>query len=206
MRLTRRNSIEILLLLLCSDLFIIAIHVAIRLFSIPSGGYWSIGEERSLGETFQHIKELWLVFSFVALIRIRGDWSYLSMFLLFSYILIDDMFQVHEKAGFKLATALNFQPMLGLRAEDFGELLVSAIAGAGLALIIGYSYWRGNATFRHVCQRVGILFGGLVFCGIGLDTVHAIVDKIEGISQVMETLEDGGELLVTSALCWYGVS
>lgn len=206
MNLERRRSIEVLFLLVLTDLVILAFHIGAYALGDQNDWYWAVTEERSFGESFQYIKELWLIFSFAALIRIRSNWLYLALCLLFVYLFADDLFQLHERLGSTIAATANFQPMLRLRAIDFGELLVSAIAGLFFAVVLGASYRAGSKTFRRVCQRVLILFGGLAFCGIVLDVLHIVFEQFYWLEVLLDVLEDGGEMLFMSALCWYGVS
>lgn len=206
--LSRRGSLEFLALLLLTDLTIIGIHIAAYILYIdPPPSYWSIAADRSFGETFQYIKELWLVFSFAMLIRLRSDWLYSSLSLLFCYVFVDDLFLIHERVGEMIALKFNFQSMFNLRAIDFGELVVNAIAGSFFAILIGISYWRGSKGFRRVCDRVLVLLGGLVFCGVVLDALHIIVAEIyPRLYGVFDLLEDGGEMIFMSVLCWFGIS
>lgn len=209
MSLRRRNSVEILLLLLFTDFFIIALNLAASLYAAKSGEsfwYWSVGADRGFGETFQYVKELWLVLSFAALIKLRSDWSYLSLCFLFCYLLIDDLVSIHEAVGTAIGTRLNLQFVPGLRPGDVGEVLFSTIAGIFFLLVIGCAYWFGGKTFRHVCKRVLVLLFGLAFCGIVLDAIHILVGNVAWLSLSLEILEDGGEMLIMSVLCWYGIS
>ncbi|BAU15619.1 hypothetical protein LEP3755_61780 [Leptolyngbya sp. NIES-3755] len=206
-KLSNQNLFEFLVLLLLTDFVIFGLHLAARFYPGTTSLYWAIDADRSFGETFQYIKELWLIFSFAALTRIRSDWAYWSISLLFCYLLIDDLFFLHERWGDEVARYLNLPSMLNLRSQDFGELAVSAIAGIFFVALIGVSYWLGSKTFRHVCKRVLVLLAGLVFCGIVLDAVHVIVDSISPeFPNFFNLLEDGGEMLFMSGLCWYGVS
>lgn len=206
--LSRQGSLEFLALLLLTDLTIVGIHIAAYILYIDTPPlYWSIAADRSFGETFQYIKELWLVFSFAILIRIRSDWLYGSLSLLCCYLFLDDLFLIHERVGEMIALDFNLQSMFKLRAIDFGELIVNAIAGSFFAVLIGSCYWRGSRAFRQVCDRVLILLGGVVFCGIVLDVLHVIVTPIyPRLYGAFDLLEDGGEMIFMSLLCWYGIS
>lgn len=208
MNLSKQGSLEFLALFLLTDLAILAIHIAAHLFETGTPhDYWSVAADRSFGESFQYIKELWLVFSFAMLIRFRTDWIYGSLSLLFCYMFLDDLFFIHERVGESIALRLNFQPMFNLRAVDFGELIVNAIAGSLFAILVGGSYWFGNRGFRHVCGRVLILLSAVVFCGIVLDVLHVIIaTPFPHLNGVFDLLEDGGEMIFMSVLCWYGVS
>ena len=54
-----------------------------------------------------------------------------------AYLLIDDSQQIHEIYGLTIADALGFQPAFGLRPQDFGELIVTALAAGPLLVAIG---------------------------------------------------------------------
>lgn len=209
-KLKQHSLVEILLLLLFTDFLVILAHIALRIFPGENPYYWQITSEQGFGETFQYLKELWLFCSFAALIWIRAEWSYLSLSLLFAYLFADDGFAIHESLGEWWAGALNFQPALGLRARDFGELMVSAIAGGSLLVLIGCSYWLGSQKFRAVCKRIAVLVGCLAFFGIGVDMVHIMIERanlsLPGLKGILELIEDGGEMLVMSVMCWYGIS
>lgn len=206
MNIVKRNASEILFLLVLSDLVIITLHLVTHFSSISSDGYWSVEQDRGFGETFQYIKELWLFLSFAALIKIRSDWSHSSLCLLFGYLLVDDLFSIHERLGAAIAIRFNLSPLFGLRPVDVGELQVFLAVGTILFTIIGISYWFGSKPFRHICQRVMVIFAGLAFFGIPVDAIHAIFRESDVLNLWLSLIEDGGEMLLMSLLCWYGVS
>lgn len=210
MRLKLQPLAEILLLLLLTDFLAILAHFAFRLVPQFNSLYWAISSDRGFGETFQYIKEFWLVCSFAMLARIRAEWAYLSFSLLFGYLLIDDAFFVHEQVGEWIATTQNFQPVLGLRAVDLGELVVVASTGLFFLVLIGVSYWLGTQKFRWVCKRIFVLLGCLAFVGVVLDALHIMIEVINRpgipLGFAFELAEDGGEMIVMSLLCWYGIS
>ncbi|MGG6266124.1 hypothetical protein ACQ4M3_04700 [Leptolyngbya sp. AN03gr2] len=207
MNLKKRGSLEFLVLLLLTDLVIFGIHIVAYSTPAASTPYWSVAEDRGFGETFQYIKELWLVFSFVALARFRSSWAYLSLALLFLYFFIDDLLFVHERVGVIIANRYSLPSLIGLRPEDLGEIVVSLIAAIGFSGIIGVSYWFGDRTFRHVCHRILVLIAGLAFCGIVIDAIHIVAGTgTTGGLDPLALLEDGGEMLFMSLMCWYGIA
>lgn len=201
---------EILLLLLLTDFLSILAHFALRLSPQINSTYWTITTDRGFGETFQYVKEFWLFCSFAILASSRAEWSYLSFSLLFGYLLIDDAFLVHERVGEWIATTQNFQPVLGLRAIDLGELVVAASTGLFFLLLIGVSYWLGTQQFRWICKRLFVLLGCLAFFGVVVDALHIMIEVINRpgipLGFAFELAEDGGEMIVMSLLCWYGIS
>jgi hypothetical protein len=210
MRLKLQLSAEVLLLLLLTDGLTILAHFAFRLSPQFNSPYWSISADRGFGETFQYIKEFWLFCSFAILTRMRAEWAYLSLSLLFGYLLIDDAFFVHEQVGDWIGKAEHFQQLFGLRSNDLGELVVAAISGLFFLLLIGVSYWLGTQKFRWVCKRILVLLGCLAFFGVVVDALHgmsALIDR-PGIplGAAFELAEDGGEMIIMSLLCGYGIS
>lgn len=209
-KLKQHGSGEILLLLLATDLLVILAHLVCRFSSIAKNPYWLIAQDQGFGETFQYFKELWLFYSFISLSKIRFEKSYLSFALLFLYLFVDDSLSVHERLGKLIAGALNFPPLIGLQPKDLGELLVSTIVGIFFVLIISCSYWLGSQRFRHVCKRIAILIGCLAFFGVVVDMLHIMTKQIKipflPLNVIFELVEDGGEMLVITVLCWYGVS
>ncbi|MBE9008759.1 hypothetical protein IQ250_00835, partial [Pseudanabaenaceae cyanobacterium LEGE 13415] len=151
--------------------------------------------------------ELWLVFSFIALTKLRSDWRYIPLSLLFFYLFLDDLLFVHERGGRLIGSWFNFPARFGLEPEYQGEIVVSTIAASFFAVIIGGSYWLGNQSFRHTCHRIAVLLAGLVVCGIVIDALHTIfAESTFGRIGIFDFLEEGGEMLFMSGLCWYGVA
>lgn len=210
MNLSKQSSFEFLVLLLLTDLVICGIHFIANFFPGVTSEYWSIAVDRGFGETFQYIKELWLIFSFIALTRLRSDWRYLSLSLLFFYLFLDDLLFVHERGGRVIARWFNFPSRFarfGLGPEYQGEIVVSLGAASFFAVMIGIAYWLGNKTFRHTCHRIAVLVAGLAACGVVIDALHSIfAESTLSTIGVFDFLEDGGEMFFMSMLCWYGVA
>lgn len=128
----------------------------------------------------------------------------LSLFwaLLFMYLLMDDSLALHEKLGYRLARAFDYAPMLGLRAQDFGELTVVAVVGS-VFLILGLAAYRASdSQARGTTLVLAGFLAVLIFFGTVVDAAMIIVETADG-SFLGEALEDGGEMMAMSALCWY---
>ena len=83
---------------------------------------WSIEKDGGLAEAYQYVKELWIVLMFIWIAFRSSRISFLSWAIVYLYILFDDMLTLHERFGDKLSSYFGFSPLLGLRAEDLGEL------------------------------------------------------------------------------------
>jgi len=192
------------LLLLGGDIFFIGLH-GLGYFYLPfSIEILSLESDRSLPEFFQYFKEFFAAIMFWLLARRSKDRAYLSICILFTYVLLDDAFSFHERVGLFLGDALSLKDGF-IRANDIGELLVSAISGFFIFGFIGYQYIRSNTYFRHVVHEVVILFGLLAFFGVGVDMLHSACMHIRYIAQLLAMLEDGGEMLTVSLIAAYAL-
>ena len=127
-------------------------------------------------------------------------WSFL-----FLYLLIDDAFQVHELFGEYVAASLAISPALGLRVEDFGELIVSASAAVFLLGLIAAAYWRGSRAFRQASNHLFLLLLALAFFGVFVDMLHVAINMGWKINFVLGAVEDGGEMIIMTVIAWYAL-
>ncbi len=196
------ESRKVLFLLIGLDLILIILHLAHLYTPYFSDSHFSLSKERGFGEIFQYLKEGAIVLMFGYLSILKSERSYLLWCLLFGYVLLDDSFALHERIGNILANRFNFQPLWGLRAQDFGELSVHLFVGTFflLALLSAY-FWRGSREFRRSSTRIIMLLFLLAFCGIVFDSFHTMLTKGTLLSRLAGVVEDGGEMVVISLIC-----
>ncbi|MGR3322569.1 MAG: hypothetical protein ACU0DK_11605 [Pseudooceanicola sp.] len=131
--------------------------------------------------------------------------SRLSLFFstVAGFLWMDDSMEYHEKMGDHLVGWLGLQAMMGLRAQDIGELL--AWAGAGLVL-----FTLLLLALRQM--RDGDV--GLLFLGLGLFALLAIVGVLADMlhiafasemGQLLAVVEDGGELFAMALIACFAV-
>lgn len=210
-----KKSINILVLFLSADLFFVLLHFvhkAARLFDMFTtirNDVFNIYYDLTLAESFQYIKEYWIIVLFAWLIFKKKNTFYTGWALLFIYLLFDDMLGFHgslatyflEKFGISSAHVLFGE----MRYQDFGELGVSVFFGVIFLSLIAVSYFRGGKEVRTTFHY---LIGGLlliVFFGVVNDFANRVFD--EDTNQIMfeisRFIEDGGEMLGMSVMCWY---
>jgi hypothetical protein len=192
-----------LVLLLVGDLVYVAIHLVWTETTLLNSPLAALDVDRGYAEFFQYLKLLWAGLLLTCLGLRTRRWGYLAWALLFLYLLVDDSFSLHENVGRTIADRLALQDAIGLRAIDFGELLVSASAGSVLAVAIGWTWLRGAGGFRRSSRDLLVLLLALVFFGVIVDMVHIALDPGGWIDNALVILEDGGELVVTSFITWY---
>lgn len=197
-------AFALLLLLVCSDLGFVLLHVISVETGWLRGARISLEAEGGPAEIFQYLKEfsvmVCMVVAFVATRRaVYISWALVSLFLL-----ADDSMQFHESVGMWLGERYAFAAPFGLRSYDVGELLFAGSAGLVMLVLVGGAVWRGTEQCRRVSRDLGILIVALGLVGILLDVVHVVAYYGRSLlAQVLLVLEDGGEMIVMSAMTAY---
>ncbi|WP_150109028.1 hypothetical protein [Stanieria cyanosphaera] len=201
--------LALLVLLVATDLVFIVVgffyecsrlELATFCQNFPVYHHYSIASDKSYAELFQYIKAYWMILLFGYLIIIRNKPIYLSWCFLFCYILLDDLAQLHEEIGFKISNQLNLVPALGLRAQDYGELLVSSVVGIFFLCAIGISYRLAQPQEKSVFKKLIVMLFALAVFGIVIDLVHILFDDYKWWDAIFTILEDGGEHIVMSVI------
>jgi hypothetical protein len=142
-----------------------------------------------------------LVFFFLFFLRYRYFIN-LGWQTLFVYIFLDDSLRIHERGGKVIAQHFFIVPIAGLRAQDFGELIVSAFFGLLMLSLLSIGYYYASSRFRSISRQLVGLVSLLVSIGVIFDIVHPMLDpSYQNI--VFEVLEEGGEMLMISVMAWY---
>lgn len=196
-------SLSLLLLLVAADLCFVGLEL------LHSWGYandprFSLGAERGYAEVYQYVKFFWIVGILSWFTFKKREWLYLIAALLFFYFLLDDSLEIHETVGESMVDALGIQPAFGLRGQDYGELGVSALVGMSF-LVAGWFAYRHSGL---LARRMGLYLLAGVFAlalfGVGADMVHQLLgSRFSWTETALVILEDGGELIVVSAICWF---
>ena len=191
------------LLLIAGDMGFVLIHVVQKLWqpAVPDPLFW-LGQDGGYAEMFQYLKLYWVTILFGALWARTREPVYAGWTLLYAYLLCDDALRIHEGGGGAIAAAWGYQPMLGLRAQDFGELTVSVGAGIVFLALIYAGYLRSTRRARDVSIDLALLFGLLVFFGVFLDMLPHLAPHKQ-VKWVLGTIEDAGEMFTVSLVCWY---
>lgn len=199
------SATSFLMLLILGDLAFIAIHVLYETTSIDFLGsvLFSISRDFGYAEIYQYVKEFWVVLLTLLVFSKTKEIGYISWTMLFTYLLFDDSLQIHERAGSIVAARLDLAPAIGLRAQDFGELAVSAISAVSLLTLIGIFYLRGSAIFKKTSRDLFLILSAIAFFGVLVDMVDVAIHLGPIVEMILVTMEDGGEMIATSVLTWY---
>jgi hypothetical protein len=194
----------LLLLLTCTDLAFILVHLVTVETGWLRGVGMSLEAERGLPETYQYIKEFWAAVGMAFVFWRTRIKSYAAWSIVFAFLLLDDAGQIHEGVGAWLGQRYALPAVLGLRPDDTGELLFAGMIGIFVLVPAGLAYWRRSEQALRISGDVFCLLLLLAVPGVIVDMLHVIA-YLRGslLAQVLLVVEDGGEMLVMSALTAY---
>lgn len=194
----------LLLLLIAADVAFIVLHVVYVETSLLRGRPFSLEADNGVPEAYQYVKQFWVALCMAILFRRTRNVVYIGWAVVFAFLLFDDAFQFHERFGEWLGEQYALPVAFGLRPDDIGELLFATGIGGLTMLLIGFGYWRGDANARTVSRDTALLVGVLAGLGVGVDILHVITYfKAPLLAQFLLILEDGGEMLVVTAIAAY---
>ncbi|KAM3103480.1 hypothetical protein ACKFKF_00290 [Phormidesmis sp. 146-12] len=196
---------RLLYLCLATDVGLIFVHIVHWQTSLANSHLFSIEADRGYAEFFQYIKEYWIVLLLGLTALERRSILYLSWASLFVYLLLDDSLHIHERLGESISIKFAFSDLLGIRAIDLGELIVSGAFGLTFLIFIAVSYQFGDSKFRRTSKRLTFLMLILVLFGVVIDMIHGVLNFTK-ISSLIGLLEDGGEMLVMSTIVCFAFS
>ncbi|MGE0230366.1 MAG: hypothetical protein AB7S46_01135, partial [Flavobacteriaceae bacterium] len=199
--------VSLLSLLLLVDLAFVLAHILLAALDLhrPLHHWLNIERDRSIPEFFMYGK--WtasLLACAYSSVRDRSS-LYMVWSLLFAYFLLDDSFQIHERLGAALVTALKLAPAFWLRARDFGELAASAGAGVVVfgAMAITYLAAGSDREESKAFSRLQLKWVAvLVFFGVFVDMLHIQIRSlgIGSVTAAAGVVEDAGEMAAASVL------
>jgi hypothetical protein len=193
---------KLLVLFIITDIVFVVLHFLYMNTDLLASNLYSLSLDRGYAEFFQYTKELWTALLLLILAIKKRRWLYLVFSSLFLYFLIDDSFEFHERFGELLADIFKFQPFLGLRPVDLGELLVYGLFGLLFLISISIFYLMSDQFTRKVAlYLIGMV---LLLAGFGvlIDMVEIMVAQRE-LARILVVVEEAGEMLVMSAITWF---
>jgi hypothetical protein len=192
------------ILLICGDLAFIAMHVGHVTTPHLRGPHYSLETDGGLAEFYQYMKQFWIALCLATAYIQRRQLPLLCWAGLFGFLLLDDAVQIHERVGHLLGQRLGLPALFGLRPDDLGELMVAGAVGGTLLLTLAVTLWRERGPALRISRDLLILTGILASCGVVLDVVHVVAYfRAPSVATALAMLEDGGEMLVVSALTAY---
>lgn len=186
----------VLIVLVGIDLFLIAVHciAGVTLERIPP--LWNIALDFSLAEILSYFK--WAICAALLFLAWRrsGIATLGAVALIFAVITLDDSLQIHENFGALYAGGAE----RSTNRQDIGELIAFGLIGGLLSGPLIWSLWRSGMTGLNAIAGILCLIALLAVFGIGVDALHMVLPRFPGSVQLLDLVEDGGEMIVGSIL------
>ena len=200
----RRPEVTLLILLICADAAFILLHVLYVETQWLRGVRVSLEAERGMPETYQYVKEFWIVACMMTAFWHTRHALHAAWAGVFTFVLLDDAAQIHERIGTWFGQRYSLPAAFGMRPDDAGELLFAALVGATMLTAIFYASWRATEQLRRISRDMLCLLVAFAVLGVLVDTLHAIAYlQRSAFERLLLILEDGGEMIVMSALTVY---
>jgi hypothetical protein len=167
---------------------------------------WLLEADGGYPEIWGYAIQAALVLSLLALAVIARRPIWVGWAALFLAALADDEMRLHENKGAWLAEQLAFpEGVLGLRANDLGEMLVWGLLAAVPLAVVAFFFRRSDRRTRSANIGMTLLVAAFVFFGVVVDQVHVLF--LGGpLENAVGAIEDGGELIVLSLCLSYVVA
>ena len=189
--------------LLALDLLFITVSLVRPGFSALASPMFSLTEDGGYSEIYQYAKWAGIAALMFMAAQLRPGRGFEVWGLFGLFLLADDALQIHERVGDWVNLWLPFTPAFNLRREDVGELASSLVAGLGFLALLAVACREAADGFRHATYGFAVLVGLLAVVGVGVDLAHAALEPGPAWNTALTVLEDGGELIVASVMCWY---
>lgn len=192
-----------LLLILLADLAFFALHLAQSPDGVFDEPRFRLDWDRGYAETFQYLKELWIV-ALLGYLALRDRSLLYAVFAgLFVYLGLDDSVRLHERVGGGILGArLPDIPTPGgvLSGYDWGQTLYALAVGLTFLLLVALLYRRSPSGNRRVARTLILLLAVLAGFGVATDILNALLPDGPWDPLLVFTEEAGEHLVMTAAL------
>ena len=188
----------LLALLVCTDIVFIGLHLVHTYTPLLPNHVYSIEQDKGHAEFFQYTKQFWIILLLTLTFIKEASLTNFSWLMVFCYVLLDDALSIHENLGLLSSNLWTFAARMGLRPQDWGELLVTGAVGVVLLTPVAIAFLRASTRERRHTLILAALLGLLAFFGVFIDMVHIWFG-----GEQWGLVEDGGEMLVVSMVLYY---
>jgi hypothetical protein len=165
---------------------------------------WGLDKDGGYAEQFGYLQLAALVILLLGRAVGRRAWLSFGWAVTFAVTLADDSLELHERYGGTIVNWTGLHAAFGLRAQDFGELAVWTALGVCIVAVLVLCYLRSDNAERTGLQPLLFIALALGFLAVVVDMVHSVF-RGWPMGQVLTVVEDGGELLLSSAALACGV-
>ena len=207
-RIAAQLSMPFLAVLMIADLAFIGAsvwHLAVG----ERTGSWVLETDGGHAEQFGYLQQAAIAVLLLVLALATRRGVFAAWGSLYACALADDTLRLHENKGAWLADRIGEHfwfpdGLLGLRANDLGEILVWGLLAAVPLAAVVLLHRRSDPSTRRESLAIAALVALYVFCGGVIDQVHVLVRNTP-VGDAVGTLEDGGEMIALSLTLTYSV-
>ena len=203
----------VLICLALADLGLIAIYLgnigAEWFIGIPLRDLADLEGRNSLASSWNYGKYIFAISLLLPVAMVSGRFGTVWFGILLLVFLSDDVLEFHDKVGASLGERVEIGPLAEMSAQDKGEPFVHLVLLAIATVLLLLARWDMDGAWRPVWNRFAISIAALALVGAGLDVVHGLMGFLidqgsmaAATDLVLVTLEEGGEMLVLSAILW----
>lgn len=196
------GALLVLGMLIAADGFFVVLHLVNFYGPQPWERVNTVNNDWAHAEVFQYLKYLWAIglFGVLALRGRRPDW--LVWIPVWGFLALSDMYRFHEHVG-RITGELLPETGLPITRTSLGELVAALVVFSILVPLFWLVWRRADPAARRRHRPLLHLLIAFLFFGVVLDGVHALVAHISIANGLVTLAEDGGEMLVLSALTAY---
>jgi hypothetical protein len=201
-----RFAVAVFCLLLAADLFFIFAHIyhylnnRFQFSSFQFSSNFILFKDLGYSEWWEYVKTA-VSSALLAYVYAKSRQPvYLALAVFFLWTLYDNAFELHEDAGVVLSPLL-FAFAGPSAAQALGEMTYFAAAALLWSVLLLLAFRASGRQHRANGAIFIALIMLLVFFGVGIDALHALLKSHgEIFFHAFAILEDGGELVVLSAV------
>jgi hypothetical protein len=162
--------------------------------------FYRISEQGSLGEFAGYFAtQMSVIFVVVIAFRMQSS-LHMMIAVLLEYLMLDDMFMVHETIGSGIAKRFLTGDYL-FPAQALGELCFGVLFCLTIMVVFVLATRASTPYLRSLCALLFAPLCLLAFCAIGVDFFHSLVPRnAKYLDGVVALIEDGGELFAMLVL------
>jgi hypothetical protein len=198
-------TVRLFILLVLTDLAFFAIHFGYAPEGLLDDPRFRLDWDRGYAETFQYLKELWIVLLLLYLALRDRALLYFGFAGFFAYLGLDDLWRIHERLGGSvLGARLPDLTLFGrlFSGYNLGQTLYAVVVGLAVFALVMLVYRRARPSVQRTARTLLLLLVALAYFGIVFDILNALV-----LGGAFETFfifaEEAGEHLIMTTIFGY---
>ncbi|TBN18638.1 hypothetical protein [Hyunsoonleella pacifica] len=154
-------------------------------------------------EFFQYLKYLGIICFALYLLSVKKNQLYFTFILLFLFLLIDDVTQLHQIVGRYFVEWINLKMTFKRKVYPvFGQIIYLLITLIIFSIVFITQFKFTSANNKKLLLSIFKFLGVFLFFGVFLDLIHTITSDYVFISKILTIIEEGGEMLSLSLIVW----